>query len=269
MTLDFIVWAAPFFGFKSEIDRWKDTNAPEIRRILAGTGMPGVLVHVPREKPLADVGTSRLVGGRAVLMGGGLDPRSTAKSRYQEREHVFDPQGSDGYQRDRIGSEYLWVQEKDGKLVWGSIPESRLDDEVRFDVADEQLMGTFAKRYDGEVAARVVEHLAINDADEALRREARRLTQARARALAEARRIDEDLKRALEREREANSAAATFQTLASLGSIAGSVAGLAKQFPERKPEIDHAVASGSKEDVGKIVDGIRRDARSAADAGRS
>jgi hypothetical protein len=269
MGHDLFLGMASLLGFQSDLDRWKEVNAPEIRRILSETGLPGVLVGVPRQRPIADVGSSQLVGGRAILMGAGLDPRSVAKSRHQEGSFDADPQVSSGYQRDRTGSEYLWVQEKDGKLVWGSIPASRLDEDVRFDLANEQLMSDFAKRYDGEAAARVVDHLARNDADEALRREAMTLSAARIRALEEAQRINDELKRALEREREANAAAASIQTWATIGNIAGSVVALAKQFPERKPDIDQAVASGSKENVGKVVDEIRREAKSAADASRS
>lgn len=264
MFLDFIEWVAPLVGFPSELDRWKQAEGPNILRTLRQTGMPGALVSVRRETTRSEAPRTSLVGGRPVLLGAGLDAKSIRLAYVREKKGDLNPQVSSGSYLDQAASEYLWVHEKDGKLVWGVMPAKGLDEDVRLTLADQHLMDTLAGRYDAEAAARAIDHIAANDADESLRREARALSEARSKALSDAKRIDEELRQALAREREANKVADTFQLVAGISNLAGSVIGLAQAFPERKPEIDKAVATGSSTVVETVVFAIRNDAVAAA-----
>lgn len=264
MLLDFIEWVLPLVGFPNDLERWKQAEGANILQMLRSTGMPGALVSVRRETTRSEVPRTSLVGGRPVLLGAGLDPKSIRLAYVREKKGDLDPHVSSGAYLDQSASEYLWVQEKNGKLVWGVMPAKGLDEEVRFTLADQHLMDTFARRYDADVAARAVDHMAVNDADESLRREARVLSEARNKALADAKRIDDDLRQALSREREANGVADTFQFIANIGNLAGSVASLVQTFPEKKPALDKAVASGSSTQVETVVFAIRNDAVIAA-----
>lgn len=264
VIVDWVI--APLFGLKPELDRWKIAQEPNLRQVLKETGMPGVLVSVRRETLNFDGSTkTRLIGGEPVIVGPGLNPKSTALA-YKGRPSIERSDGSARY--DEAASEYLWVQEKDGKLRWSSWPAGELHDEVRLAEADTLLSKTFDRNYDAETAARVIDHLAVNDGDEALRRQAKLLSEARTKALADAKRIDEELQRALKRDQKANAAAGVFQMISIGTSLAGSVRDLAKEFPDKKAEIEQAGATGSKQDVSKVLDGIRADAAAAAGRAR-
>lgn len=264
VAMDWVI--APLFGLKPELDRWMIAQEPALRQLLRETGMPGVLVSVGRETRRYDAGTrTRLIGGEPVLVGPGLDPKSAALA-YKGQRNL--QRGDGGARYDEAASEYLWVQEKDGELRWSSWPAVGLNDEVRLAEADAMLMKTFDRSYDAEAAARVVDRLAVDDGDEALRRQAKLLSEARTKALEDARRIDAELAQALERNRRANAAAGVFQMISSAASLAGSVADLAKEFPDRKADFEKAGATGSKQEVGKVLDGVKADAEAAAGRAR-
>ncbi|MGU3559797.1 hypothetical protein [Methylobacterium radiotolerans] len=261
-----VEWAAPLFGLKPELDRWMVAQGPRLQQLLKDTGMPGILVSARRETVEFDGRTvTRLVGGEPVLMGPGLSLKSTAIA-YERGPSIT--RGSVGGARyDEQASEYLWVEEKNGELRWSSYPAIGLNNEVRLAEADALLAKTRDRSYDAEAAARVIDHLAVNDVDEALRRQAKMLSEARTKALADAKRINDELYRALERDRRANAAAQVFQAIATAGNLAGAITNYLKEVPEAKAKIDGAAASGSVQDTKKAVGEFASE--SAAAAGRA
>lgn len=254
---------APLFGLKPELDRWMIAQELQLRQLLHDTGMPGILISMRREALHYDSGTkTRLIGGEPLLIGPGLDPKSTALA-YSRAPAIQRSEGANHY--DEASSEYLWVQEKNGEIRWSNWPAVDLHNEVRLSEADDLLIKTFDRSYDIEAAGRVVDRLAINDNDEALRREAKILSDARMKALEDAEHINAELAQALERNRKANNAARVFEMIGTAASLAGSVADLVRQFPDRKIDLERAGAVGSKQPVIDVLNDIKD---SAADDAR-
>lgn len=249
-----------YFGTRKQITDGLAAQEAEVRRILRDSKMGGVLVYVEHQASMTDVQIKTLVSGKPQIIGAGIDQLSTWKAFNSNNLNAFKAKPTDGYRVDEDASYFLWASESAGKIEYGlTTPAALILNEARRSMSDSRLREEFAKQYDNDLRAKLVEEIERVTSDRPLRDQAKDLIAARQKALEEKRRIDNELRQALERAAKAEATAKVFDVIAQVLTYVQLARSLAADFPDSASDINKA---GSTSDLRVIFEGIVKNSQS-------
>jgi hypothetical protein len=242
-----------YFGTANQITDGLKAQEPIVKGMLDKSHMPGVLIYVEHQTSNSDVQITTLVGGKPIVMGPGLNQLSTLQAYRATNKDTLDPQVSAGYSLNEEASYFLWAKKVADHIEYGMTVPARLINEERRTLSDAELTKQFLERYDNDLRSNILKELEDRASNASLRQQAKNLLDQRQKALEERRRIDQDLKEALERAAKAQQTAVVFETLVRALTVAQLGASLAAEFPDKSADIN---AAKTTSDLKKILDDL-------------